>query len=56
MHGSDHAFLYKLGEKGDVDIFVMGIDSGGTVSGVGQFLKSQNSHIKVCNFDILFMI
>ncbi len=32
---------------GTVDIFVAGVGTGGTVSGVGSYLKSQNKNIKV---------
>lgn len=32
---------------GQVGIFVMGIGSGGTVSGVGRYLKSKNPNVKV---------
>ena len=32
---------------GQVDIFVAGVGTGGTVSGVGEFLKSKNPNVKI---------
>lgn len=33
--------------EGNVDIFVAGVGTGGTLSGAGEYLKSHNSNIKV---------
>lgn len=32
---------------GNVDVFIAGVGTGGTVTGVGEFLKSRNPHVKI---------